>query len=107
MTDRPPARGPWWRLVEEYLDERSRDEHDKALSQPADPWADAQPEVPGLTDAQRALLQGTDDQPAVPRLAHSHSVPDDQPSVPRFAHPACEPSTEAQGDETPGTPTGT
>ena len=52
----------WWRAVEDEVARRgSGDEL-------PDPWADAVPEAPELTDDQRELLGGVEDQPAVTRL---------------------------------------
>lgn len=86
MTD-PSARGaPWWEAVADAITER-------------DPWADRIEPATDLTDDQRALLVGLDDQPPVPRL---HGLGDgDQPPVPRpAAAPAAAPGAE------PGTATG-
>jgi hypothetical protein len=79
--DERPARD-WWELVEEHL---ARGDHDLTGDHEADdPWSEAGA-APALTDAQRALLGGIDDQPGVPRVSHHADEHDDQPPMPRFA----------------------
>lgn len=60
-TDRAAG---WLQAIEE---EARRQAADHELP---DPWADAVPATPELTDDQRDRLEGLDDQPAVARLAY-------------------------------------
>ncbi len=48
--------------------------------EPEDPWAEAEAAAEGtdLTDDQRAVLAGFDDQPAVPKLARLADLDDDE-----------------------------
>jgi hypothetical protein len=99
MSDR--SERTWWELVEEHL---VRGEHvvaDERVSD--DPWRD-DGAPPALTDAQRELLGGIDDQPGVARFGH-HDDEHDQPPVPRYARPA-EPTAEPSADDHPGPTTG-
>ena len=79
-----PTRRDWWRLVEEHLEEAARDGSEAPDAPIDDPWADG-PEPPGLTPDQRALLEGVDDQPGVPRVTHADPRHADQPPHPRLA----------------------
>ena len=90
MTE--PTRRDWWQLVEEHLDglpDRTADDAEfesDGNDVPAldDPWAEG-PEAPALTSEQRALLEGVDDQPGVPRVGHDPLREPDQPPHPRLA----------------------
>jgi hypothetical protein len=77
-----PSRRDWWQLVEQQLDAVATGDRDGSAVE--DPWDDGSA-APALTDAQRALLAGIDDQPHVPRATEPHHTPDDQPPVPRLA----------------------
>jgi hypothetical protein len=89
-------RRDWWQLVEEHLDAADADEQDAAAAVD-DPWGDGSA-APPLTDAQRALLAGIDDQPHVPRVTEPDHAPDDQPPVPRLArHPETAPDRDEPG----------
>ena len=91
----------WWELVEDHL---TRGDHEVAdAPETDDPWSD-EAAAPALTDAQRTLLGGIDDQPGVPRIG-SHSDHDDQPPVPRFT-PRGEASDNTAHDDGPGPTTG-
>jgi hypothetical protein len=92
MSDGSPERSPWWRVVEEHLEQWEEARHDDL----ADPWADIDEPAAGLTDAQRALLVGDDDQPGPPRLAGT-PTDDDHPTVPRLS--ASEPVADPQDDD--------
>ena len=81
-----PDRSPWWRLVEAEVERRQDLESDDELD---DPWAEAGPATPALTDAERDRLAGLDDQPGVARLAgmgasDADDDGDDQPVVARL-----------------------
>lgn len=79
-----PTRRDWWRLVEEHLDASAQDQDESPVVPIDDPWADG-PEPPSLTPEQRALLEGTDDQPGLPRVTRGDAGDADQPPHPRLA----------------------
>lgn len=93
MTE-PSARGAaWWQAVVDAVAEQ-------------DPWADRVEALTDLTDDQRAVLAGFDDQPPVPRLGGLRAG--DQPPVPQpGGAPGAEPGTgtgSAPGDAGPVPP---
>jgi hypothetical protein len=92
----------WWDLVEDHL---TRGDHHVADGLDADdPWSD-ELAAPALTDEQRTLLGGIDDQPGVARFgSHDHDH-DDQPPVPRFT-PRGEASDDTTDDDGPAPTTG-
>lgn len=95
-----PTRRDWWQLVEEHLESADADDHEAGPSVD-DPWGDDSAS-PTLTEEQRALLAGIDDQPKVPRVTEPDHTRDDQPPLPRLAR---HPETAPDGDE-PGARTG-
>jgi hypothetical protein len=123
MTDRDVGPEPrWWRVVEREVARRtagddatsgadgiteggpiSGDEPDGL----PDPWADRGVPVSDLTPAQRAVLEGFDDQPWVPRLrgVDTDGAAPDQPPPPRLAADESSDETGAldEDDDSPGT----
>jgi hypothetical protein len=101
MSDQPAR--DWWELVEEHL---VRGDHlvDDGDAETHDPWSDAGAS-PTLTDAQRELLAGIDDQPGVARFDH-HEHEHDQPPVPRFARLGEADGEAPDDDRHPGSTTG-
>jgi hypothetical protein len=100
MNDRPAR--DWWELVEEHL---ARGDHAVEGADDAhDPWSEGGV-APALTDAQRELLGGVEDQPGVPRVTHRDDQHDDQPPVPRFAHHV-DPDDDVPDDDVPDATTG-
>lgn len=78
----------WWRAVEAEI-VRRQEPGDGDLPLP-DPWADAIPDVPTLTEEQQDLLGGLADQPRVARLHRLGSQDiagsgDDDPPAPDAA----------------------
>ena len=91
----------WWELVEDHL---TRGDHDVDGGVGSDdPWSD-EGAAPALTDAQRSLLGGIDDQPGVPRIGRHGAEHDDQPPVPRFT--ARDEASGDTDDDAPGSTTG-
>ena len=69
MTPSTGRSARWWEAaLEAGLD-----------GEPEEPWAEAEAAAEGtdLTDDQRAVLAGFDDQPAVPKLARLHDLAGD------------------------------
>jgi hypothetical protein len=71
MTDDTGQRSAeWWLIVTDQVEPQEESSPD-AESELPDPWgdsSDSSTSVAGLTDEQRAVLSGFEDQPAVPRL---------------------------------------
>jgi hypothetical protein len=93
MSADPPDRSPWWRVVEEHLEQWDETHHEDL----SDPWADHDDQAATLTEAQRALLLGDHDQPAPPRF--TSGADDDQPGLTRLIGNDADTEREATADD--------
>jgi|GEM_PF-3711444 len=105
----------WWRAVEaEIVRRQEPGDGDPPLP---DPWADAIPDVPALTEEQQDLLGGLADQPRVARLHglgsediagstdDDLSAPDDAPDAPEAHRSPLAAILDRAIDDVGGTPT--